>query len=47
MTKIFSCRERILGTFLGKSIGGTLGQPWEGCSGPLSLNYYDPVPTGM
>lgn len=30
---------------MGKSIGGTLGLPVEGKLGPLSLSYYDPVPT--
>jgi len=30
---------------MGKSIGGTLGLPVEGQLGPLSLTYYDPVPT--
>lgn len=40
-------RERVIGALLGKSIGGTLGQPWEGCTGPLALTFYDPVPTGM
>ena len=30
---------------MGKSIGGTLGLPVEGKLGPLSLTYYDPVPT--
>lgn len=30
---------------MGKSIGGTLGLPVEGQLGPLSLTYYDPIPT--
>ncbi len=42
-----SYREKVLGAWLGKAIGGTLGQPWEGCRGPLSLTFYDPVPTDM
>ncbi len=40
-------RRKVLGAWLGKAIGGTLGQPWEGCRGPLSLSFYDPVPTDM
>ncbi len=40
-------RKKVLGAWLGKAIGGTLGQPWEGCRGPLSLSFYDPVPTDM
>jgi ADP-ribosylglycohydrolase len=38
-------RDRVLGCFLGKSIGGTLGMPFEGVPDRLSLTYYDPVPT--
>ena len=30
---------------MGKSIGGTLGLPVEGKLGPLSLSFYDPIPT--
>ena len=40
-------KKKMLGCFLGKSVGGTLGQPYEGCEGPLALTYYDPVPTDM
>lgn len=40
-------REKILGCWLGKAVGGTLGQTVEGLEGPLSLTYYSPVPTGM
>lgn len=40
-------RKKVLGAWLGKAVGGTLGQPWEGSGGPLSLSYYDPVPTTM
>lgn len=40
-------REKVIGCWLGKAVGGTLGQPYEGCDGPLSLTYYDPVPTDM
>ena len=39
-------RKRVLGCWLGKSIGGTLGQPYEGHEGPLALTFYDPVPQG-
>ena len=40
-------RKKVLGAWLGKAVGGTLGQPWEGSKGPLNLSYYDPVPTTM
>ena len=40
-------RKKVLGAWLGKAVGGTLGQPWEGSSGPLALTYYDPVPKTM
>ena len=40
-------KEKILGAWLGKAVGGTLGQPYEGCDGPLALTYYDPVPAEM
>lgn len=40
-------RRKVLGAWLGKAVGGTLGQPWEGCDGPLALRFYDPVPQGM
>lgn len=46
MTQI-DYRKKVLGAWLGKAVGGTLGQPWEGCDGPLSLSFYDPVPEGM
>jgi len=49
-TKSISYRDyakRVTGCFLGKSIGGTLGGPYEGRLEPLSLTYYDPVPDGM
>lgn len=38
---------RIYGCWLGKAIGGTLGGPHEGKTGPLELTYYDPVPTSV
>ena len=37
-------RDKVLGCWLGKAIGGTLGQPHEGQDGPLDLTFYDPVP---
>ena len=40
-------RKKVLGAWLGKAVGGTLGQPWEGCDGPLALRFYDPIPQGM
>ena len=39
--------KKLQGCFWGKSVGGTLGGPYEGQSGPLSLTYYNPVPTEM
>ena len=45
--EIVNFKEKVLGAWLGKAVGGTLGQPWEGCRGPLALDYYDPVPTCM
>jgi ADP-ribosylglycohydrolase len=40
-------RHKVMGCWLGKAVGGTLGQPYEGCDGPLNLSYYEPVPTDM
>ncbi|KQO11644.1 hypothetical protein ASF06_03150 [Agreia sp. Leaf244] len=40
-------REKILGCWLGKAVGGTLGQTFEGLSGPLSADFYYPVPEEM
>jgi len=39
-------RKRVMGCWMGKAIGGTLGMPHEGKFGPLDLTYYDPVPKG-
>jgi ADP-ribosylglycohydrolase len=36
--------RKIYGCWLGKAIGGTLGTPHEGKTGPLELTFYDPVP---
>ncbi len=40
-------RKKVLGCWLGKAVGGTLGAPVEGHPGPLKLSFYDPVPTTM
>lgn len=40
-------KSKIYGCWLGKAIGGTLGGPYEGYAGPLSLSFYDPVPTAV
>jgi ADP-ribosylglycohydrolase len=40
-------RERVLGCWLGKAVGGTLGGPYEGRPGPHALTFYDPVPDRM
>lgn len=40
-------RRKVLGCWLGKSVGGTLGQPYEGKKIPYELTFYDPVPTEM
>jgi ADP-ribosylglycohydrolase len=37
-------RDRMLGCWLGKNIGGTLGTPVEGQKFVHSFTYYDPVP---
>ena len=42
-----SLRSQIRACWLGKNVGGTLGGPHEGKSGPLELRFYDPVPDGM
>lgn len=40
-------RRRILGCWLGKAVGGTLGGPLEGNGGPHDLRGYDPQPTTL
>lgn len=40
-------RSRIMGCWLGKAVGGTLGQTFEGLEGPLTADFYHPVPTSM
>lgn len=42
-----SIRERINACWLGKSIGGTLGMPFEGNLGPIDVWFYTPVPKAM
>ena len=32
-----SLRDQIMGCWIGKGIGGTLGMPFEGCAGPLEV----------
>lgn len=39
-------RQRVYGCWLGKTVGGTLGQPHEGKQALLDLSFYDPVPEG-
>ena len=40
-------RARVMGCWLGKAVGGTLGMPFEGQDGPLDITFYTPVPTEM
>ena len=40
-------RHRVLGCWLGKAVGGTLGGPWEGVPLDHEVTYYDPVPDEM
>ena len=40
-------RRKVHGCWLGKAVGGTLGQPWEGKKPPYEMTFYDPVPTEM
>lgn len=42
-----SVRDRIQGCWLGKAVGGTLGQTFEGLSGPIDADFYFPVPDEM
>ncbi len=42
-----SVRDRVMGCWLGKAVGGTLGQTFEGLEGPLTAEFYHPVPTEM
>lgn len=48
MTNIITdYRARVMGCWLGKAVGGTLGMPFEGQDGPLDISFYTPVPTEM
>lgn len=40
-------KDQVLGCWLGKSVGGTLGMPYEGQDGPHALTFYNPVPESM
>ena len=40
-------RRKVMGCWLGKAVGGTLGQTFEGLEGPLDADFYVPVPTEM
>ncbi|KKR04722.1 MAG: hypothetical protein UT30_C0004G0035 [Candidatus Uhrbacteria bacterium GW2011_GWF2_39_13] len=40
-------RKKVMGCWLGKAVGGTLGGPVEGICKPMSLTFYDPVPEEM
>lgn len=39
--------KKVRGCFIGKSVGGTLGMPYEGNLDVSEVTYYDPVPTSM
>ncbi len=38
-------KSKVMGCWVGKAIGGTLGMPFEGQDGPFDLTFYEPVPT--
>jgi ADP-ribosylglycohydrolase len=42
-----SIRDRISACWMGKSVGGTLGLPFEGAIEPLDVWFYTPLPTAM
>lgn len=42
-----SYKDKIMGCWMGKAVGGTLGQTFEGLDGPLDATFYEPVPTEM
>ena len=46
MNSIQNFRKKVLGCWMGKNIGGTLGAPCEGFPFKHHLTFYDPVPTG-
>ena len=37
-------KDKVRACWLGKSIGGALGTPFEGDCGPFKLEFYDPIP---
>ena len=39
--------NKLLHCYYGKSIGGTLGMPYEGKTNLMNLTFYDPIPTEM
>lgn len=47
MTNTDDVRARVHACWIGKAVGGTLGQSFEGLTGPLAATFYDPVPTTM
>ena len=40
-------RRKVRACFVGKSVGGTLGMPYEGPVQVNNVTYYDPVPNEM
>ena len=40
-------RKKVYGCYTGKSVGGTLGMPYEGDRSGREVTYYDPVPTEL
>lgn len=44
---LINYRDKVMGCWLGKAVGGTLGMPFEGQDGPLDIAFYTPVPTEM
>lgn len=40
-------RKKLHACYVGKTVGGTLGIPYEGRIGTATVSYYDPVPTQM
>ena len=45
--EIENYRDKVMGCWLGKAVGGTLGMPFEGMDGPFAFDFYHPVPTAM
>ena len=40
-------KKKVKGAFIGKTVGGTLGIPYEGDIRVNQVTYYNPVPTKM